>query len=119
MKIEDIAMIAHEANRAYCESVGDATQVAWTEAEGWQKESSIAGVRFLQTNTSATPAQTHESWMQEKWDIGWRWGDFKDVERKLHPCMVSYDRLPEFQRVKDVLYAGVVRALLPYVEELK
>ena len=43
---EQIARVAHEANRAYCLSLGDPSQLPWEEAPDWAKESAIDGVRF-------------------------------------------------------------------------
>lgn len=32
MTIEQIARVCHEVNRAYCESMGDTSQVPWEDA---------------------------------------------------------------------------------------
>ena len=37
-EIVQIAMVAHETNRAYCESIGDNSQPKWEDAPEWQKE---------------------------------------------------------------------------------
>ena len=44
MKAEDIAKVAHEVNRAYCEALGDTSQLSWEDAPEWQKASARAGV---------------------------------------------------------------------------
>jgi hypothetical protein len=49
--------------------------------------------------------------MQEKHEAGWMWGKEKDVEKKLHPCMVPWEELPVEQRVKDYLFRAVVKVL--------
>ena len=41
-----IASICHEANRAYCLSIGDESQPEWATAPDWQRVSAINGVRF-------------------------------------------------------------------------
>lgn len=46
MNTEQIARIAHETNRAYCESIGDNSQPPWQDAPDWQKLSAINGVKF-------------------------------------------------------------------------
>ena len=44
----------------------------------------------------------HERWRQALESDGWRWGPgSKDPERKLHPCLVTWDELPEDEREKD------------------
>ncbi len=46
MTIESIAKICHEANRAYCATIGDASQLPWEESPDWQRQSAINGVKF-------------------------------------------------------------------------
>lgn len=103
-----LAHIAHEANRAYCRSIGDDSQPAWDDAPDWQRDSAIKGIEGALGGN--TPEQSHESWMAEKVATGWRYGPVKDPETKEHPCMVPYAELPESQRAKDHLYIAVVKA---------
>jgi len=37
MDIEGIAKICYEANRAYCQEIGDDSFVPWEDAPGWQR----------------------------------------------------------------------------------
>src|SRR5437879_1359495 len=43
-QVEQVAKICHEANRAYCETIGDNSQPTWEKAPQWQKDSAINGV---------------------------------------------------------------------------
>ena len=104
------AQIAHEANRAYCQSIGDYSQVDWEAAEEWQRESAILGVKGVLDGN--TPEQQHELWMQHKIESGWVYSTIKDGGAKTHPCLVPYAELPEAQKRKDHLYLGVVKAVL-------
>lgn len=107
MNIQEIAKVCHEVNRAYCLSIGDTSQPSWEEAPQWQKDSAIKGVLFhLEGDT--TPEQSHESWMKEKLETGWKYGPVKDPDKKEHPCMVPYNQLPIEQRAKDYLFKSVV-----------
>jgi RyR domain len=109
---EDIARVAHEANRAYQVATGDPEpSLCWDEAPQWQRASAIEGVRTALTG--ATPGQSHESWLAHKKADGWTYGPLKDETARTHPCMVPYDALPESQKLKDHLFTGVVRALAP------
>jgi hypothetical protein len=111
-------MIAHEVNRAYCESVGDTSQPPWTQAPDWQKASARNGVDAALADPSRTPRQSHEGWMREKEAAGWVHGPIKDPEADppTHPCLVPFDDLSVEQRVKDYLFLGVVRGTTPLVE---
>lgn len=101
-----IAEICHNVNKAYCESIGDHSQPSWEEAPDWQKESAINGVEFHLDN-DVTPEQSHMNWYVEKDKAGWVYGEVKDPEKKTHPCMVSYSKLPIEQRTKDFLFKAV------------
>lgn len=115
MKTTDIARIAHEANRAYCKTIGDDSQPAWEDAPDWQKDSAESGVVFHVTNPDAGPSGSHENWMKVKEEDGWVYGETKDPEAKTHPCMVPYDQLPEEQRIKDYIFTAIVHALSPFL----
>lgn len=112
LTIEQIARVAHEVNRAYCQSLGDMSQTTWEEAPEWQRSSAILGVQLHVTNPSAGPEASHESWMQQKISDGWTYGDVKDPELKQHPCMVPFEHLPREQQSKDWIFRAVVHALV-------
>jgi hypothetical protein len=116
MTVEQIAEICHEANREYCQALGDDSQKSWHYAPKWQKESAIAGVQFHLDNPNAGPQASHESWMAQKEADGWVFGEEKDGTAKTHPCMVPFDQLPKEQQAKDVLFRNTVHALAPLVE---
>ena len=112
MKTEDIAKICHEANKAYCESLKDYSQMSWKEAPEWQRQSSIKGVEFKLANPSATPESQHESWLEDKRKDGWTYGPVKDATKKEHPCFIPYNGLPLAQQLKDKLFTNIVAALI-------
>lgn len=106
----DIAKICHETNRAYCQTLGDNTQVAWEEAPSWQRDSAIKGVEFNISNPDAPPSASHDSWLEVKRAEGWQYAPEKDAEKKLHPCFIPYEALPLEQQRKDALFKAVVAA---------
>ena len=110
MKILAIAMLCHAANRAYCEALGDHSQVAWADAPDWQQKSAIAGVNFVLQNPDAPPSASHQSWLAVKEADGWKYGAVKDADKKEHPCFVPYDQLPVEQRAKDYIFRAIVLA---------
>lgn len=108
---EWIARACHEVNRAYCTAIGDYSQPVWEDAEDWQKESAVLGVKAVIANPRGTPQDSHANWLAHKQAEGWVYGPKKDPAKKEHPCMVPYDQLPLEQRVKDYLFIAVVRTL--------
>jgi hypothetical protein len=111
LTMHQIAMVCHEANKAYCDSIGDFSQKDWFNAEPWQRESARKGVDFILNNPDAPDSATHDSWMKEKVESGWVYGEVKDAEKKTHPCIVPYEQLPIEQQKKDALFKAIVNAL--------
>ena len=116
---EQIASVAHSANRAYCHAIGDDSQLPWAQAPQWQRDSAIVGVQHVRSNPDAPPSAAHDSWLSQKEADGWRYGTVKDLEKKEHPCCVPYDMLPPAQRLKDALFVAVVKALLTPAMEIE
>ena len=113
MTTEHIAKVAHQANKAYCESIGDMSQNDWEDAEPHQRSSALAGVEFSLSNPDATPESQHQAWYKHKEAGGWMYGPVKDSEKREHPCMLPYDMLPKDQRLKDALFQAIVKSLAP------
>ena len=110
MELEQIARVAHEVNRAYCQSLGDNSQPKWEDAPEWQRVSVRMGVD-LHTMGEFGPEAGHVSWMKQKLDDGWKYGPVKDPDKKEHPCLVPFDDLPVDQQAKDFIFRAVVNAL--------
>ena len=110
MKIEDVAHVAHEVIRAYNVAFGNDANPPWQLAPEWQRESAMRGVRAV-LMSDLTPEQLHERWLADKIVGGWRYGPVKDENEKTHPCLLPYDQLPQWQRVKDYLFRAVVMGM--------
>jgi hypothetical protein len=110
---EGIAIVCHEANRAYCATLGDYSQKPWATAPEHAKDSAISGVKFHIENPDAGPDHSHNDWMRHKVEAGWTWGLVKNEDLKQHHCIVPYDQLPVEQQNKDYLFRAIVHALKP------
>jgi len=102
------AEAAHEANRAYRGSIGEDPGPTWEDFPVDQKASVIKGVGLVLANPNVTNAELHQSWLNEKAEQGWVYGEVKDAEAKTHPCIMPYEDLPEEQRVKDEMFRETV-----------
>jgi len=118
MLVKEIAKVCHEINRAYCEALGDDSQLPWEDTPEWQKDSAIKGVNFHIENPDSTPQQIHENWLKQKEVEGWKYGKVKDAEKKEHPCCVPYDKLPIDQKAKDYLFRTIVHQLKHTIPEM-
>jgi hypothetical protein len=111
MKTSDIARATHEMNRLFCQLIGDFSQPPWKEAPDWQRESAAAGVQAVLDGTTQTAEDQHVQWVRQKLDDGWTYGPEKDAEKKTHPCLVPYHKLPPEQQAKDAIFRAVVHGL--------
>lgn len=116
MKIEHVAKICHEANRALCETLNDFSLKPWELTTADIKASAVAGVKFAVENPDATGEQQHQQWCDYKRGQGWTYGVNKDAAAKTHPSLVPYYELPELVRRKDDLFRHVVRAFAGLIE---
>jgi hypothetical protein len=109
MSVNLIARVVHEANRVIQDATGDpAVSPPYDEAPQWQKDSTFLGIH--EAFSGKTPEELHESWSVQKIADGWVYGEVKDSEKKTHPCLVSYSELPEEQKLKDYMFAAIVKA---------
>jgi hypothetical protein len=108
------AHVAHEANRVYCETIGDFSQPVWSCAPAWQTDSAIGGMKLhfaaYDAGEEVAPEASHDAWLKHKRAGGWKYGAVKNPTFKEHPCMVPYDELPDEQKVKDALFTAIARA---------
>ena len=116
MNLSRIARMAHGVNTAYSVSIGDNSQADWDALTPGEQQIVMDGVRYHVTNPSAQPSDSHDSWMACKASAGWKYGEKKCADAKTHPSMVSFDSLPEAEKVKDHLFRSVIRE---YVMALK
>lgn len=112
MNIEEIARAAHEANREFCLSLGDTSQVPWDEAPDNIKQSAIDGVKYFIDNPGVTPQDMHNNWTKFKLQDGWVYGPTKDAEKKTHPSLVPYSQLSHTERMKDDIFVATVTSYL-------
>jgi len=118
ISIFDIAKVIHQANKAYCESLGDKSQVNWEDASVNIRESVIDGVRFVVDNPLASARALHNNWLAFKKADGWIYGEEKDPIKKTHPYFVPYEALPVEQQTKDSMFNKIVGALHPLLVKI-
>ncbi len=110
--ITEIAKVAYEANRAYCESLGDFSPMAWDICPQWQRDTVMNGARVIKEGKVTGPEESHENWVIVKENEGWTHRDEKNSIMKTHPCMLPFNELPEEQQMKDHLFFAIVMTLL-------
>lgn len=109
--LDIMAKVCHQAMKAFCEAHNDYSLPDWEDAEDWQREATLEGIKYRLANPDATFDAQHVLWMDEKLRNGWVYGPEKNGTLKTHPCLVPFDALPKFQQQKDKLFCLVVDAL--------
>ena len=98
-KIEFIAEIRHACWVSYQIAAGQPYNI---EMNMDQRVSLYDGVEFMLDNPYITSEQSHINWVDMKILQGWRWGPVKDFNEKTHPNLVSFNVLPDVEKLKDV-----------------
>ena len=91
---EQIAEVAHEANRVYAKQIGE-TKPTWADTPENIRKSAVAGVQWRIDNPWATAEEQHVQWLDYKIKEGWKVGPAIDPVAKTHPCLVPYAELPK------------------------
>ncbi len=107
----NIARVCHEAHRAWCAANGDHAHKPWDEAEEYQRETTLWGVRLLLRCPGITDEEHHDLWWMNKLRDDWCHDSTRDSAAKTHPGMVPYSEMPEYQRKKKPLFRAIVMAL--------
>ena len=108
---QELALIGEGAHTAILEcniARGDYSLPSWDSANNELRASTITGVETCLKG--ATPRQQHEQWMATRVANGWKWGPETDRANKINSALMDYDSMPEWQRVKDEVFQGAVRA---------
>jgi len=43
----------------------------------------------------------HEVWAEKRMSQGWTYGEWRNDEKKTHPCLIPYEELPEEEKEYD------------------
>lgn len=55
----------------------------------------------LSALTERLAENAHDLWAEARFAQGWALGEARDDSRKLHPCLIPYDKLPEHEKDLD------------------
>ncbi len=68
---------------------------------------------------SRSPEELHGGWMQAYIEMGWAYGDKYDREKKIHPDLVSYADLGQFERDKDAVFVALCEIARQWIYDLE
>ena len=55
----------------------------------------------LEVLVEAMAKNVHEVWAATRIEQGWSYGPERNDEKKLHPCLIAYEELPESEKEYD------------------
>ena len=67
---------------------------------------------------SDSPEELHGSWMQAYLSMGWTYGDEYDRTRKIHPDLVPYGQLGEFERDEYAVFVALCEIARQWIYDL-
>lgn len=73
-----------------------------------RKEGMISAMERIVFREVSTPQEMHKIWEDFMKNDGWSYAKEKSHTNKTHPCMVPYDELPEFEKLKDQIFIDSV-----------
>ena len=120
MKKEKIAKIIYEATRIEAKwSERSIVPEKWENRDEKFKKQFIDIIdKYLSQEKLPTPEEAHNSWVQSYIDMGWKYGEKRDVEKKTHPDILPFSQLPKDERDKDAIFLVVVW-IVKKLKELK
>lgn len=103
-----IAHKAHDAIRRFNLVLGD-TDTLWKDENEKVKRVWTKHVSYIIDHPDSDSQTVHNLWRTYKNGEGWIFGEEKSREDKTHPCLVSYDKLHEIERMKYFIFMETVR----------
>lgn len=82
--------------------------------ELWKDRSGAFRRQFLEVikqqcgpNRCMSPEKLHSDWIRAYKIMGWEYGKIRDIEKKTHPDMVSFNRLGRKEKDKDAVFVAL------------
>jgi len=65
------------------------------------KNRKINLIKFSKKEIEIMAEMEHGRWNAERLLAGWKWGEKKDIDKKINPCLVSWQKLPDATKQWD------------------
>ena len=90
----------------------------WEERdEGFRRNMREVVGRQCGPMRSGSPEELHGAWVQAYIDMGWTYGEVRDVEAKTHPDMVPYAQLERREQDKDAVFVALCGIARRWIHE--
>lgn len=88
---DEIAKIVYEDDTEYCGALGE-IKPTWDDTSSEFKTRIYKAV-VANIIKDMSARENHDSWRKEKILQGWSYGAIKDLDKKLHPALVEFEKL--------------------------
>jgi RyR domain-containing protein len=113
----DIARVCWSTNLALQVVDGEAVpDVPWDAAPDWRRRLCTQAVELVDCGNILTAQEAHERWRGEMLRAGWRPGQHKNPEDRLHPSLVPWQQLSPRQRLGQELFIEITLRMLRVAE---
>jgi len=90
----------------------------------WDEREEPFRVQFLEVierqcgeRCSRSPEELHGGWMQAYIEMGWKYGEKYDKDKKVHPDLVPYADLGQLERDKDAVFVALCEIARQWIYE--
>ena len=87
----------------------------WEKRDEVFKDQMTSYVEGLRGKTLPTPEEAHDSWWRKYEEMGWKFGEVRDTEKKTHPDMIPFNDLPKDEQDKDEIFLALVEFAFKYI----
>lgn len=115
-KIATIDMLINEkshetAKKQHASYVAQNGGVTWEKLDSFKKYSNISSADYmnviLRLNQNGVPLETlaeleHIRWCRYYYFNNWKYGEVRDDSRRLHNCLMPFDKLSDEEKQKDI-----------------
>jgi len=84
----------------------------WNDLNQERKNQVLKTVEAVFNNPKITAYDMHDEWEKAKLDNGWKYAPVTDRSKKLHSCLVPFEALNIFQKMKDDIFIETVKQLI-------
>jgi len=102
--------IVHEALRIYARTTGE-DWPHWRDLPDHTQYVTAKMVEFVTCRNDTLPEDLHNKWFTLMTDSGWIYGPRYSYKEKTHPNLLSWDKLPEHQQKKDIMFISVCKSV--------
>jgi hypothetical protein len=92
--------------------------LTWSEREDPFKQQFYHVIeKQMGPDRSTSPEELHNSWMEEYYKMGWKYGEAYSRENKIHPDLVPYDELEWREKDKDAVFVALCEIARQWIRE--